>query len=165
MNRGAAPSPAQKTAPTTDPARSAVMRAVKSTNTRPEMIVRSAAHRLGFRFRLHRKTLPGCPDLVFAGHRKVIFVNGCFWHGHDCKRGKRMPKTNAAYWRAKIARNSARDASAQTALSAAGWDVLIVWECETKDREGLNARLRDFLSPIPACLSGERALASAAPAI
>jgi DNA mismatch endonuclease (patch repair protein) len=122
------------------------MRAVKSTNTRPEMIVRSLAHRLGFRFRLHCGNLPGRPDLVFARRRKVIFVIGCFWHGHDCKRGDRSPKTNADYWRAKIARNKARDANARAALAAAGWDVLIVWECETKDLQALSAELSDFLA-------------------
>jgi DNA mismatch endonuclease (patch repair protein) len=136
---------AARSAPTIDPARSAVMRAVKSTNTRPEILVRSLAHRLGFRFRLHRKTLPGRPDLVFPGRRKAIFVNGCFWHGHDCKRGGRTPKTNAGYWRAKIARNKARDAWAADALLAAGWDVLVIWECETKETAGLGARLNAFL--------------------
>ncbi len=128
-----------------DPQRSAIMRAVKSTNTRPEMVVRSLAHRLGFRFRLHRKDLPGRPDLVFAGRRKAIFVHGCFWHGHDCKRGSRMPKANAGYWRSKIAGNTARDAKSQAALAAAGWGVLIIWECETKDLDALRARLLDFL--------------------
>nr|WP_051335415.1 very short patch repair endonuclease [Methylocapsa acidiphila] len=135
--------------PATDPARSAIMRAVKSTNTRPEMIVRSLAHRLGFRFRLHRKTLPGCPDLVFPTRRKAIFVNGCFWHGHDCKRGARAPKNNAAYWRAKIARNVTRDAQSNSALLADGWDVLTIWECEIKDLEGLAARLHAFLAGSP----------------
>ncbi|MEJ0094730.1 MAG: very short patch repair endonuclease [Methylocella sp.] len=125
--------------------RSAIMRSVKSTNTRPEMIVRSLAHRLGFRFRLHRKALPGSPDLVFVGRRKVIFVHGCFWHGHDCKRGSRMPKANADYWSSKIAGNKARDAKTQAALAAAGWGVMIVWECETKDSEALGARILDFL--------------------
>lgn len=121
------------------------MRAVKSTNTRPEMIVRSLAHRLGFRFRLHRKTLPGNPDLVFVGRRKAIFVHGCFWHGHNCKRGDRLPKTNARYWAAKIAGNKARDAKACAALAAQGWDVLIIWECGAKDTEALRAWLVDFL--------------------
>lgn len=129
----------------TDAARSAVMRCVKSTNTRPEMIVRSLVHRLGFRFRLHRKTLPGCPDLVFVRRRKVIFVNGCFWHGHDCKRGDRMPKTNARYWRAKIANNRARDAKTHGALATDGWGVMVVWECDIKDFETLGARLMEFL--------------------
>jgi DNA mismatch endonuclease (patch repair protein) len=127
-------------------ARSAVMRAVKSTNTKPEMKVRSLAHRLGFRFRLHRKSLPGRPDLVFVARRKAIFVNGCFWHGHDCKRGARMPKANAAYWRAKIAANRSRDARARAELAAAGWESLTVWECETRDEEALRARLVAFLS-------------------
>ncbi len=122
------------------------MRAVKSTNTRPEKVVRSLAHRLGFRFRLHRKALPGNPDLVFVSRRKVIFVNGCFWHGHDCKRGDRQPKANASYWSAKIAGNKARDVKAHAALAAAGWDVLTIWECETKEVEPLRARLADFLT-------------------
>lgn len=140
------PKPAKTT---TDPARSAIMRAVKSTNTNPELIVRSLAHRLGFRFRLHRKALPGNPDLVFVARRKAIFVNGCFWHGHECKRGDRAPKTNADYWRAKIARNKARDADVRAALAASGWDVLTIWECETKDRDGLAVRLRSFLNASP----------------
>src|SRR5215467_11698981 len=91
-------------------ARSRIMRAVKSRDTKPELIIRSLAHRMGYRFRLYRKDLPGCPDLVFPRLRKVVFVHGCFWHGHDCGRGARIPKANAEYWRSKIARNSARDA-------------------------------------------------------
>ncbi len=135
-------------------ARSAVMRAVKSTNTTPEMRVRSLAHRLGFRFRLHRKGLPGCPDLVFVARRKAIFVNGCFWHGHDCKRGARLPKANALYWREKIARNQARDAKAREDLAAAGWLALTIWECETKDVDRLGARLAAFLSEDDAAALG-----------
>jgi DNA mismatch endonuclease (patch repair protein) len=127
-------------------ARSAIMRAVKSRDTKPEMAVRSLAHRLGFRFRLHRGSLPGCPDLVFVARRKAIFVNGCFWHGHDCKRGARMPKANAPYWRAKIAANRSRDARVRAELAAAGWESLTVWECETRDVEALRARLRAFLA-------------------
>jgi DNA mismatch endonuclease, patch repair protein len=134
--------------PTTEAAaaaRSAVMRAVKSTNTKPELVVRRLAHQLGFRFRLHRKTLPGCPDLVFVARRKAIFVNGCFWHGHDCPRGARMPKSNAQYWRSKIAGNRARDSKALEELVAAGWSVLTVWECETKDLALVCAQLQSFL--------------------
>jgi DNA mismatch endonuclease (patch repair protein) len=134
--------------PTTEAAaaaRSAVMRAVKSANTKPELVVRRLAHQLGFRFRLHRKTLPGCPDLVFVALRKAIFVNGCFWHGHDCKRGARMPKSNAQYWRAKFAGNRARDAKVREELAAYGWDVLTVWECQTRDAGLLCAQLQDFL--------------------
>jgi DNA mismatch endonuclease (patch repair protein) len=126
-------------------ARSAIMRAVKSKDTKPEMTVRALAHRLGFRFRLHRKSLPGCPDLVFVARRKAIFVNGCFWHGHDCKRGARPPKANAPYWRAKIAANQRRDARVRTELAAAGWDALTLWECETRQPDQLRTRLLDFL--------------------
>lgn len=125
--------------------RSRVMRAVKGKNTTPEMIVRRMAHALGYRYRLHRKDLPGSPDLVFAGRKAVIFVHGCFWHGHDCKRGSRQPKTNAEYWRAKIARNVDRDAANLQALENQGWRALVLWECELKDREALAERLRGFL--------------------
>lgn len=135
-------------ATTTNPIRSAMMRAVKSTDTVPEMIVRRLVYALGYRYRLHRKDLPGKPDLVFAGRRKVIMVNGCFWHGHDCARGGRQPKTNSEYWKAKIGRNVARDAANLAALEDAGWDVLTIWECETKasDRPTLEQRLREFLT-------------------
>jgi DNA mismatch endonuclease (patch repair protein) len=127
--------------------RSAIMRAVKSQNTGPEMIVRRLAHALGYRFRLHRKDLPGSPDLVFPARKKAVFVHGCFWHGHDCARGARMPKANAEYWTAKIARNRARDERAFAELAALGWDPLIVWECELKDRDGLGRRLVAHLGP------------------
>lgn len=127
--------------------RSAVMAAVKGRGTRPEMIVRRLAHALGYRYRLHRKELPGQPDLVFAGRGAVIFVHGCFWHGHDCPRGARQPKQNAAYWTAKIARNRARDAASEAALAQAGWRVLTVWECQMKDSGVLAERLNAFLGP------------------
>lgn len=120
------------------------MRAVKSRDTTPEMLVRRAVTALGARYRLHRKDLPGAPDLAFPGRRKVIFVHGCFWHGHDCARGARMPKTNRDYWRAKIARNRARDEKNRLAYQAKGWEVLTIWECETKSSQ-LRARLRRFL--------------------
>jgi DNA mismatch endonuclease (patch repair protein) len=127
--------------------RSAVMRAVKSSDTLPERTVRKAVCALGFqrRYRLHGADLPGNPDLVFAPMRKAIFVHGCFWHGHSCKRGARAPKDNASYWQAKIARNRARDGAALEALSQAGWRALVIWECETRDGEGLRRRLRLFL--------------------
>lgn len=128
--------------------RSAVMAAVKGKDTKPEMIVRRAAHALGYRYRLHRKDLPGKPDLVFPGRRKAVFVHGCFWHGHDCARGRRKPKQNADYWAAKIARNVARDRASQAALADAGWAVLTVWECETKDGAALGLRLAVFLGPV-----------------
>ena len=125
--------------------RSRIMRAVKSRDTKPEMIVRRLAHAMGYRYRLHRAGLPGKPDLVFGPRRKVIFVHGCFWHGHDCKRGARVPKTNVEYWTAKIGGNRQRDADSEAALIAMGWRVLIVWECEMKDRAALAARLRAYL--------------------
>ncbi|WP_020187906.1 very short patch repair endonuclease [Methylopila sp. 73B] len=138
MSRNPAP-------PETPEARSAVMRAVKSRDTKPEMLVRRAAHALGYRFRLHRKDLPGSPDLVFPARKKVIFVHGCFWHGHECARGARTPKTNTDYWRAKIARNVARDARARSALDALGWETLTIWECELKKDTRLAERLKSFL--------------------
>src|SRR4249920_1604267 len=97
------------------------MQAVKSKDTAPELLVRSLAHRMGYRFRLHRKDLPGKPDLVFPGRRKAIFVHGCFWHGHDCARGARVPKNNRDYWVTKVGRNVARDERSREALTALGW--------------------------------------------
>ena len=128
--------------------RSAVMRAVKSSDTGPERAVRAAARAAGFarRYRLDGRGLPGKPDLVFSALRNAVFVHGCFWHGHDCKRGARAPKDNAAYWSAKIARNRARDASALKALKQTGWRALVVWECETRETGALAAKLRRFLS-------------------
>jgi DNA mismatch endonuclease (patch repair protein) len=124
--------------------RSRTMRAVKGKDTKPEWIVRRLLHAAGYRYRLHVKDLAGKPDLVFPATRKVIFVHGCWWHGHDCARGARPAKTNAGYWSAKIARNVARDARHLAALRAAGWRVLTVWECELK-RHGLMRRLVRFL--------------------
>jgi DNA mismatch endonuclease (patch repair protein) len=121
------------------------MRAVKAKDTAPELRVRRLLHGMGYRYRLHRKELPGHPDLVFPGRKAVIFVHGCFWHGHDCRRGARLPKTHADYWTAKIGRNRDRDARALTALSELGWRVLTLWECELKDEAALRASLRAFL--------------------
>lgn len=126
-------------------ARSANMSAVKGGNTAPEMIVRRLCHGLGYRFRLHVSQLSGKPDLVFARRRKVVFVHGCFWHRHDCKHGRQIPKTNARFWRAKIGKNVERDAKNVRLLRAAGWRSLIVWECETKALDRLAIRLRRFL--------------------
>jgi DNA mismatch endonuclease (patch repair protein) len=109
--------------------RSEVMRAVKSKDTAPELELRAALKAHGFPFRIHAESLPGTPDVVFPRQRVAIFVHGCFWHGHDCPRGRRSPKTNAAYWRKKITRNQARDAAAARALRKAGWRVFTVWEC------------------------------------
>jgi DNA mismatch endonuclease (patch repair protein) len=129
--------------------RSANMRAIRSKNTKPEMVIRRLVHSMGYRYRLHRKDLPGKPDLVFLGRRKVLFLNGCFWHGHDCKRGSRIPKTNIEYWGKKIARNKARDAEHEAALQAQGWRVLVIWECQTKDEAVLKNLLKSFLESSP----------------
>jgi len=125
--------------------RSRIMRAVKGANTAPEIAVRSLVHRMGYRFRLHRRSLPGKPALVFPRLNKVVFVHGCFWHGHDCARGARAPKANAAYWRAKIARNRDRDAIHLKALKAEGWLAAVVWECELKKPTCVAQRLARFL--------------------
>ena len=126
--------------------RSAVMRRVKGRDTGPEMIVRRALKALGVGYRLGGAGLPGRPDVVMKGRRAVIFVHGCFWHGHDCARGAREPKANAVYWRAKIGRNRERDRTSEEALAAEGWRVLTLWECELKDGEALTAGLRSFLA-------------------
>lgn len=121
--------------------RAEVMRAVKGANTKPEIAMRKALHALGLRYRLHAKDLPGRPDLVFPRHQAVLFVHGCFWHGHDCPRGARVPKSNAAYWTAKIARNKARDEENRRDLAKRGWRVFAVWECEMKETDRAAARL------------------------
>jgi DNA mismatch endonuclease (patch repair protein) len=118
--------------------RSAVMRAVKSRDTAPELKVRKAAHALGLRFRLRRDDLPGKPDLVFPSKRTALFVHGCFWHGHDCPRGARMPQNNRAYWQAKISRNMARDKATLAALKKLGWTPRVIWECQTRDATALS---------------------------
>ena len=127
--------------------RSENMRRIKSTGMKPEMLVRRLAHGLGYRYRLHRKDLPGKPDLVFGPRKKVIFVHGCFWHGHEregCLDARR-PKSNTGYWNPKLTRNKERDAERIAALEADGWDVLVVWECETTDAKAVQAKLRQFL--------------------
>jgi DNA mismatch endonuclease (patch repair protein) len=126
--------------------RSRIMRAVKGRDTGGEMTVRRLLHRMGYRYRLHRPDLPGKPDLAFPRQRKAIFVHGCFWHGHDCVRGARTPKSNRDYWTAKITRNAARDARNREHLHDMGWLVLTLWECELKDEIGLAGRLRCFLA-------------------
>lgn len=121
--------------------RSRMMATVRGRDTRPEMFVRRALHAAGFRYRLHRKDLPGRPDVVLPRHRLAIFVHGCFWHGHDCRRGRR-PTSNTGFWDAKLARNVERDGEAQEALKAAGWTVEIIWECSlTAGVERVLARL------------------------
>jgi DNA mismatch endonuclease (patch repair protein) len=125
------------------------MRAVPAKNSSAELAVRRLLTRMGLRYRLHCKDLPGSPDVVLGPRKVAVFVHGCFWHGHDCARGARAPKTNAAYWSAKIGRNRARDAAAQAALLARGWTSLIVWECELKDEAALRLRLEAALPHPP----------------
>lgn len=125
------------------------MRAVRSRDTAPEIAVRSMLHRMGYRFRLHAAGLPGKPDIVLPGRHAVLFVHGCFWHGHRCKRGSRQPRTNAAYWRQKILMNRKRDAENRASLRKLGWRVLTAWECELKMPQELAARIRQFLCQHP----------------
>jgi DNA mismatch endonuclease (patch repair protein) len=125
------------------------MRAVKSQDTGPEWIVRHLLHSMGYRYRLHKNDLAGCPDIIFPARRKVIFVHGCFWHGHDCRRGARLPKTNTDYWLRKIRRNRERDTENQKTLFKADWTVHVIWECELKDVDSLRSRLQDFLGAVP----------------
>lgn len=124
--------------------RSAIMASVRTKDTKPEMTVRRMLHRLGYRYRLHRRDLPGSPDLVFPSRKKAIFVHGCFWHGHGCRWGK-LPKSKLDYWRPKIENNRRRDARNLEALAEAGWTTLVVWQCELRDLENARKLLTDFL--------------------
>jgi DNA mismatch endonuclease (patch repair protein) len=126
--------------------RSAVMRRVRSTDTAPELAVRKLLFSLGFRYRLHYSKLPGKPDIVFPRRKKVIFVNGCFWHGHNCKRGDRLPSTNVDYWQTKLASNKERDKNNYEKLNNQGFELMIVWECELKDMEALRRNLIRFIN-------------------
>lgn len=125
--------------------RSENMRRIRSKGMLPELAVRSLVHRMGFRFRLHRKDLPGKPDLVFVSRRKVIFVHGCFWHSHEGCKTAHVPKSNLGYWRPKLERNRTRDARNVAALKASGWRTLVIWECETHSERTLQKRIRAFL--------------------
>lgn len=132
-----------------DPARrSRMMASIRGKDTRPEMAVRRAAHALGYRFRIHRADLPGGPDLVFPGRRKVIFVHGCYWHRHGGCRNATMPKSNAAFWLEKFEKNMARDRNAMTELVELGWDPLVIWECETCDATFLRERIASHLGSV-----------------
>src|SRR5262245_49940036 len=126
-----------------DPKRSYNMSRIRSSNTKPELIVRSLIHRLGYRFRLHRKDLPGRPDIVLSRHGKIVLVHGCFWHCHGCSVGGLGPKSNRDYWQPKLERNLTRDKENQTKLFEQGWQVFVVWECWTRDLESLEARIRE----------------------
>lgn len=125
--------------------RSERMSRVRGVDSVPELIVRRIAHRLGYRYRKHRSDLPGRPDMVFAGRRKVIFVHGCFWHRHDCPAGRRWPKSRLDFWKLKLERNKERDDLTLQCLKEAGWEVLVIWECETRDPRAIEFRLKSFL--------------------
>lgn len=126
------------------------MAAIRSKNMKPEMVVRRLVHRLGYRYRLHRKALPGKPDLVFGPRSKVIFVHGCFWHVHPDPHclDARPPKSNVGYWGPKLQRNVERDALHLKALRGLGWKCLVIWECETKDAKRVARKVARFLGPI-----------------
>jgi DNA mismatch endonuclease (patch repair protein) len=125
--------------------RSHNMSRIRGRDTKPEMIVRRLVHANGYRYRLHRRDLPGRPDLVFPARRKIIFVHGCFWHRHNCAFGSVRPATNADFWNRKIEGNVVRDKKAEAVLMHEGWRVLVIWECETRDQERLAQTLREFL--------------------
>ncbi len=125
--------------------RSQLMSRIGPKGSKPETVVRRMAHALGYRFRLHRKDLPGTPDLVFPGRRKVVFVHGCWWHRHEGCSKASPPKSNAYFWNAKFDRNVARDRAVEDRLEREGWKVMTVWECQTRDTESLRATLNRFL--------------------
>lgn len=129
--------------------RSALMSRIRGKNTAPEMVVRRAAHRRSLRFRLHRRNLPGTPDIVFPRHRLVIFVHGCFWHRHEGCRRCTTPKTRVQFWSEKFRKNVERDRQNTTALEQAGWRVLTIWECQTRDERNLDKILEDAFGPLP----------------
>ena len=130
----------------TKDSRSQLMSRIGSKHTKPELAVRSMLHGMGYRFRLHRKELPGKPDIVFIGRKKAIFVHGCYWHGHGCKIGK-PPKSNLEFWLPKIERNRQRDAEKRSELEQIGWQVKEIWQCEIYDIQWLTDSLQKFLGP------------------
>ncbi len=125
--------------------RSEIMSRVRGTNTRPELTVRRLVHAMGFRYRLHRRDIPGVPDLAFIGARKVIFVHGCFWHRHPGCPNTRTPKSNVGFWRAKLTANRRRDLANARKLAASGWRMLVVWECETGNLNLVRRKVASFL--------------------
>jgi len=131
--------------PPPTPQRSALMARIRGWDTKPEMAIRRLLHGHGYRYRLHARDLPGKPDIVFRGRRKVVFVHGCFWHQHEGCKDATVPKTRTAYWQAKFRRNQERDRAVLEALGSLGWIALVVWECETKEPEALLGRLNEFL--------------------
>ena len=126
--------------------RSALMSRIRGKDTAPEVAVRRVLYSLGYRFSLHRRDLPGTPDIVFQSRRKVIFVNGCFWHAHGCRIG-RPPKSRPEFWLPKLQKNRLKDSRNKRALRGLGWGVLTVWQCQTRLRDGLETRLVSYLGP------------------
>jgi len=126
--------------------RSYCMSRIRKTDTTPELIVRRIVHRLGYRFRLYRKNLPGCPDIVLPRHKKIIFVHGCWWHRHSCKLGRRSPKSKKKYWIPKLQGNKERHKKNCHLLKRRGWKVLTIWECQTRNPEKLTDRIVAFLN-------------------
>lgn len=135
--------------------RSKIMAAVKTSDTGPELLIRKSLHRLGFRYALHRRDLPGKPDLVFPSRKKIIFVHGCLWHGHSCSKGK-PPKSRISYWLPKIDTNRRRDSKAVRKLRRSGWSVMTVWQCETRDIEKIVGKIARFLRTDQQRLPSER---------
>jgi DNA mismatch endonuclease (patch repair protein) len=125
--------------------RSYNMSQIKCSNTQPELIVRSLVYRMGYRYALHRSDLPGKPDLVLVKHKKIIFVHGCFWHMHNCRKGRSMPATNKTFWQTKRQGNKQRDTRNMNKLRKQGWKVLVIWECQTKNTDRLTQKLQKFL--------------------
>lgn len=125
--------------------RSRIMRAVRKKDTKPELIVRRLLHAMGYRFRLHRRDLPGTPDIILPRHKAAIQVHGCFWHQHPGCHHANLPRSRTAYWLPKLARNVERDTQSEEALRSLGWRVLVLWECELRDLDALRKRLNDFL--------------------
>lgn len=121
------------------------MRSIRKTDSKPEMIVRRMLHGMGYRYRLHDRRLPGNPDIVMPRHRKVILVHGCFWHRHDCPDGRKLPRSKREYWGPKLERNRGRDEANLARLRDAGWDVLVVWECELRNTDQVRRDLDDFI--------------------
>ena len=128
--------------------RSLIMSRIKSTNTKPEIIVRKILHRKGLRFRLNQRNLPGTPDIVLAKYKTVIFINGCFWHGHDYCRKARLPKSNVEFWQKKISKTKARDVKAKNELEAHGWQVYTIWECEVASTKTIERRICNLADQI-----------------
>lgn len=127
--------------------RSRNMSRIRSADTKPELVVRRLLFSMGYRYRVHVRDLPGCPDVVFSKRRKLIFIHGCFWHRHNCRKGRSLPSTRTDFWQKKLLANAARDKATITKLRKKGWKVLVVWECELKPAVSLQTRLSKFLGP------------------